>query len=147
MDDLEEMEEVLNRARDPVEGSAEDRVDATGADVGKEALELGAAEGVLPGNGSEFVDLHLPPLLPAGGYLVLNVLAKPLKLVLEGAFLGHRLAEGYDGWTETDMVAGKDDEQVVTDRAWNRLLAEKKRELARLVEEAPWPASARGAAS
>jgi hypothetical protein len=45
--------------------------------------------------------------------------------------------EGYEGWSEADKEQAEDgdDEQVVTDKAWNRLLAEKKRELTRLVEE------------
>jgi hypothetical protein len=53
------------------------------------------------------------------------------------AHLAETLVESYEGWTETDMQPGgeDDDEQVVTDKAWNRLLAEKKRELTRLVEE------------
>jgi hypothetical protein len=53
------------------------------------------------------------------------------------ADLAEVLVESYDGWAEADMEPGgdDDDEQVVTDKAWNRLLAEKKRELSRLVEE------------
>jgi hypothetical protein len=53
------------------------------------------------------------------------------------ADLAETLVEGYDGWTEADKEQAEDgdDEQVVTGKAWNRLLAEKKRELTRLVEE------------
>ncbi len=53
------------------------------------------------------------------------------------ADLAEVLVESYDGWTAADREPGgeDDDEQVVTHKAWNRLLAEKKRELSRLVEE------------
>jgi hypothetical protein len=53
------------------------------------------------------------------------------------AELAEVLVEGYEGWSEADKEQAEDgdDEQVVTDKAWNRLLAEKKRELTRLVEE------------
>jgi hypothetical protein len=52
------------------------------------------------------------------------------------ADLAETLVERYDGWTEADMEpGGDDDEQVVKDKAWNRILAEKKKELTRLVEE------------
>lgn len=50
------------------------------------------------------------------------------------AELAEVLAERYDGWTEDELEpAGDDDEPVVTDKAWNRVLAQKKKELARLV--------------
>jgi len=53
------------------------------------------------------------------------------------AELAEVLVEGYEGWSEADKEQAEDgdDEQMVTDKAWNRLLAEKKRELSRLVEE------------
>jgi len=53
------------------------------------------------------------------------------------AELAEVLVEGYEGWSEADKEQAEDgdDEQVVTGKAWNRLLAEKKRELTRLVEE------------
>ena len=52
------------------------------------------------------------------------------------ADLAETLVERYQGWIEADMEPGADDdEQVVKDKAWNRLLAEKKRDLTRLVEE------------
>jgi hypothetical protein len=52
------------------------------------------------------------------------------------ADLAETLVEGYDGWTEADREpAEDDDEQVVTQKAWNRMLAQKKAELSRLVEE------------
>ena len=61
------------------------------------------------------------------------------------AELAETLVEGYEGWTEADMVpAGEDDEQLVTDKAWNRLLAEKKRELPRLVQEGVLAGKRRG---
>jgi len=54
--------------------------------------------------------------------------------MLPVAELAETLVERYDGWTEADMEpAGDDDEPVVKDKAWNRILAEKKRELTRLV--------------
>jgi len=53
------------------------------------------------------------------------------------AELAETLVESYDGWTAADKEPAEDgdEEQVVSDKAWNRLLAEKKRELTRLVEE------------
>jgi hypothetical protein len=52
------------------------------------------------------------------------------------ADLAETLVERYDGWTEADMEpADEDDERVVKNKAWNRMLAEKKRELGRLVQE------------
>jgi len=61
------------------------------------------------------------------------------------AELAETLVERYDGWTEADMETGReDDEQVVTDKAWNRLLAEKKLELTRLVEEGSLAGKRRG---
>jgi hypothetical protein len=53
------------------------------------------------------------------------------------ADLAETLVERYDGWTKADTEHGGEDgdEQVVRQKAWNRLLAEKKRELSRLVEE------------
>jgi len=53
------------------------------------------------------------------------------------AGLAEVLVEGYEGWSEADKEQAEDgdDEQVVTGKAWNRLLAEKKRELTRLIEE------------
>jgi hypothetical protein len=52
------------------------------------------------------------------------------------ADLAETLVERYDGWTEADLdPGGEGDEQVVKDKAWNRLIADKKRELTRLVEE------------
>jgi hypothetical protein len=53
------------------------------------------------------------------------------------AELAEVLVEGYDGWTEADTEPAEDpdDGPVVRQKAWNRLLAEKKRELSRLVEE------------
>jgi len=56
--------------------------------------------------------------------------------MVPAAELAEILVEGYEGWTEADMVpGGEDDEQTVSDKAWNRLLAEKKRELTRLVQQ------------
>ncbi|MGD0015061.1 MAG: hypothetical protein ABSD56_11665 [Bryobacteraceae bacterium] len=62
------------------------------------------------------------------------------------AELAEVLVESYDGWTEADMEQAEDgdDEQVVTGKAWNRLLAEKKRELTRLVEEGTLAGRRRG---
>jgi hypothetical protein len=61
------------------------------------------------------------------------------------AELAETLVERYDGWTEADMLpAGEDDEQAVSDKAWNRLLAEKKRELTRLVQEGALAGKRRG---
>ena len=53
------------------------------------------------------------------------------------AELAEVLVEGYEGWSEADKEQAEDgdDERVVTGKAWSRLLAEKKRELTRLVEE------------
>jgi hypothetical protein len=53
------------------------------------------------------------------------------------ADLADVLVESYDGWTEADMEPAEDpdDGPVVRQRAWNRLLAEKKRELSRLADE------------
>ena len=53
------------------------------------------------------------------------------------AELAEVLVESYDGWTEADMepVEDPDDGPAVRQKAWNRLLAEKKRELSRLAEE------------
>jgi len=56
--------------------------------------------------------------------------------MLPVAELAETLVERYDGWTEADMEPSEDDdEQVVSDKAWNRILAEKKKGLGRLVEE------------
>ena len=60
------------------------------------------------------------------------------------ADLAETLVERYDGWTEADMEPGGDDEQVVKDKAWGRLLAEKKRELTRLVQEGVLAGKRRG---
>ncbi len=51
--------------------------------------------------------------------------------------LAQVLVESYEGWTEADMEPADDpdDGPLVKQKAWNRLLAEKKRELTRLVEE------------
>jgi hypothetical protein len=53
------------------------------------------------------------------------------------ADLAEVLVESYDGWTEGDIEPPEDpdDGPVVSDKAWNRMLAEKKRDLSRLVEE------------
>jgi hypothetical protein len=53
------------------------------------------------------------------------------------AELAEVLVEGYEGWTEADVEPAEDpdDGPVVRQKPWDRLLAEKKRELARLVEE------------
>ena len=53
------------------------------------------------------------------------------------ADLAEVLVESYDGWTEADMEPREDpdDGPVVRQRAWNGMVAEKKRELTRLVEE------------
>jgi hypothetical protein len=52
------------------------------------------------------------------------------------ADLAEALVESYEGWTEADMEpGGDDDEEVVTDKAWNGMVAQKKAELTRLVEE------------
>jgi hypothetical protein len=61
------------------------------------------------------------------------------------ADLAETLVEHYDGWTEADVEPGEeDDEQVVKAKAWNRVLAEKKRELARLVQEGALAAKRKG---
>ena len=60
------------------------------------------------------------------------------------AELAEALIESYEGWTETDMVAGEDHEQAVSDKAWNRLPAEKKRELTRLAEDGTLAGKRRG---
>jgi len=53
------------------------------------------------------------------------------------AELAETLLEAYEGWTEADMEPGEDpdDGPVVRQKAWNRMLAEKKRDLSHLVEE------------
>jgi hypothetical protein len=53
------------------------------------------------------------------------------------AELAETLVESYDGWTAADKEQAEDgdDEQVVSDKAWDRLLSEKKRELTRLAQE------------
>lgn len=52
------------------------------------------------------------------------------------AELAEVLVERYDGWTEDDLQASEDDEEPeVSDKAWNRVLAQKKKELGRLVDE------------
>jgi len=52
------------------------------------------------------------------------------------ADLAETLAERYDGWAEADIEPSEDDDApVVKDKAWNRLLAQKKAELRRLVDE------------
>jgi hypothetical protein len=61
------------------------------------------------------------------------------------ADLAETLVERYDGWTEADIEpGGGDDEPVVKDRAWNRMLAAKKNELTRLVEQGVLTAKRRG---
>ena len=56
--------------------------------------------------------------------------------MLPVAELAETLVERYDGWTDADIEPGRDgDEPVVKDKAWNRILAEKKKELTRLVEK------------
>jgi len=66
--------------------------------------------------------------------------------MLPVAELAETLVERYDGWTEADMEPGGEDsdEQVVKDKAWNRLLAEKKRELTLLVQEGVLASRRRG---
>ena len=50
--------------------------------------------------------------------------------------LGEMLAEEYEGWTDSDLEPPKaDGEPQVTDAAWERVLGEKERELARLVDQ------------
>lgn len=45
--------------------------------------------------------------------------------------LAEVLTERHDGWTEDDLEPAEDDEEpVVSDKAWNRVLAQKKKELA-----------------
>lgn len=52
------------------------------------------------------------------------------------AELAEVLVERYDGWTEDDLQASEDDEEPeVSDKAWNRVLAQKKKELARLIDQ------------
>ena len=52
------------------------------------------------------------------------------------ADLAEVLVERYDGWEEDDLQASEDDEEPeVSDKAWNRVLAQKKKELARLVDQ------------
>jgi len=53
------------------------------------------------------------------------------------ADLAEVLVESYDGWTEADMEPPEDpdDGPVVRQRAWNGMVAQKKAELSRLVEE------------
>jgi hypothetical protein len=62
------------------------------------------------------------------------------------ADLAEVLVEGYEGWSEADKEQAEDgdDEQVVSDKAWDRLLAEKKRELTRLVQEGVLAGKRRG---
>jgi hypothetical protein len=61
------------------------------------------------------------------------------------ADLAETLVERYDGWTKADLEpGGDDDEPVVKDKAWNRILAEKKKELTRLVEEGVLSGKRRG---
>ena len=61
------------------------------------------------------------------------------------ADLAETLVERYDGWTEADMEPrGEEDERVVKDKAWNRMLAEKKRELTRLAEDGTLAGKRRG---
>ena len=62
------------------------------------------------------------------------------------AELAEVLVEGYEGWTEADMEPAEDpdDGPVVRQKAWNRLLAEKKRELSRLVQEGVLAGKRRG---
>jgi hypothetical protein len=62
------------------------------------------------------------------------------------ADLADVLVESYDGWTEADMepVEDPDDGPAVRHKAWNRLLAEKKRELSRLVEQSVLAGKRRG---
>lgn len=50
--------------------------------------------------------------------------------------LAQALAERFDGWAEDDLeTAEGDEEPEVSDKAWNRVLAQKKKELARLVDK------------
>jgi hypothetical protein len=52
------------------------------------------------------------------------------------AELAEVLVERYDRWEENDLLASEDDEEPeVSDKAWNRILAQKKKELARLVDQ------------
>jgi hypothetical protein len=61
------------------------------------------------------------------------------------ADLAEALVEAYEGWTEAEMEPAREDgEQVVKDKAWNRLLAEKKAELRRLAEDGVLAAKPRG---
>jgi hypothetical protein len=60
--------------------------------------------------------------------------------------LAEMLVERYDAWTEADMEPAEDpvDGTVVKDKAWNRMVAEKKRELTRLVGEGVLAGKRRG---
>jgi len=50
--------------------------------------------------------------------------------------LAETLAEEYEGWTDSDLEPPKSDgEPQVTDAAWDRVLGEKEREIARLVDQ------------
>jgi hypothetical protein len=50
--------------------------------------------------------------------------------------LAETLAEKYEGWTDSDLEPQKGDgEPQVTDAAWERVLGEKEREIARLVDQ------------
>jgi hypothetical protein len=53
------------------------------------------------------------------------------------ADLAETLVESYDGWTQADMEPAEDpvDGQVVRQNAWNGMVAQKKAELSRLVED------------
>jgi hypothetical protein len=66
-----------------------------------------------------------------------RLVKKARKEMIPVADLADVLVESYDGWTEADMepVEDPDDGPAVRQKAWNRLLAEKKRELGRLVEK------------
>ena len=49
--------------------------------------------------------------------------------------LAEVLTEEYDGWTDSDLEPQEDGEPQATDAAWQRVLGEKEREIARLVDE------------
>jgi len=49
--------------------------------------------------------------------------------------LAETLAEEYEGWTQADLEPQEDGEPQVTDAAWERVLGEKEREIARLVDQ------------
>jgi hypothetical protein len=53
------------------------------------------------------------------------------------AELAEVLVERYDGWEEDDLEPPEDgdEEREVSDKAWNRVLAQKKKELARLADQ------------